>query len=398
MTRSPEPAKPRCRLLYPGIEALPPEAVDLLSQGRVAMISHAAAVTSTGQSSADMINRKFPGCLKIIMSPEHGFFGLSGPGENVRGHRMPVSGIPVHSLYGNSRKPNRNLLRKTSVIFFDLQDIGARPYTYMSTMRYAMEAAAGADIPFVVADRPIPLPSSIDGPDLDPLFESFVGMIPAPMIHGMTPAETALWLKDKLGLKLHLVTAPMRNYGREPQRDHSWPPWIPPSPAIRSWESAACYSSMVFSEALPCIDCGRNSMLPFQVFGAPWLKIPGILEILSSIELPGVAFFPHSFLSGPYYDSRKLDGIRICPTDWRRFKPVLTAVSIIWAASKIHGIARIWRSPGTRHDFFDKLFGTDTTRKQLLDLEHPANIAKDWANQNRKFRAGRRKHLIYPDK
>jgi len=158
------------------------------------------------------------------------------------------------------------MLDNLDAIVLDLQDLGARCYTFVSTLRYVLEAAASARKQVIVADRPIPLPRVVDGPMLDERFSSFVGCVRAPLHYGMTPGETAAWLKHALALDLDLKVAPMKNYCRQSRRGPDWPPWIPPSPGIRSWETGYCYLATVFGEALPAINIGRNSNLAFQVF------------------------------------------------------------------------------------------------------------------------------------
>jgi uncharacterized protein YbbC (DUF1343 family) len=288
------------------------------------------------------------------------------------------------------------MLCHVDVVVFDLQDLGARPYTYVATLRELLLAADAHGKEVIVADRPIPLRSAPDGPVTRPGFASFVAAIPAPMLYAMTPGETALWLRDALALKIPLRVAAMSGYDGAGPRGADWPPWVPPSPGIVSWESAQCYTATVFCEAMPAIDHGRNSGLSFQLLGAPWLRAPALLERLADGALAGVAFHAHRYIprSGPYA-GRALDGVRLSVTDPRRFRPVRTSIFIVSALQALHGRRRLWRGAGARPEFFDKLYGGDDTRRALQDGAAPEAIAAAWRGELRAFQRLRRKHALY---
>jgi uncharacterized protein YbbC (DUF1343 family) len=288
------------------------------------------------------------------------------------------------------------MLNGVDVIVFDIQDIATRCYTYVSTLRLVLEAAAENGKPVIVADRPIPLPNAVDGPLLNPGFTSFVGAIPSPVAYGMTPGETASWLRDKLRLDVNLRVARIANYVRQPGRDAAWPPWMPPSPAIVSWESARCFPVTVFFEALPSVDHGRKTNLPFQVFGAPWIRPEPMAETLNDLRLPGVLFHPHRYDCRPREaDPMILNGVRITVTDPLTFRPVETAVWILASLQDRYGKRRLWQDHGTRPEFFDKLFGTDTVRTALLDGTSPTAIIRQWRPSLSVFRSERQRHLLY---
>lgn len=382
----------------PGIDVLLSRHRDWLSGRRVALVSHTAAVDSRGCLTARRLAEARDFRLACLMGPEHGFHGTAGAGAACGHARHPHWKVPVFSLYGETRKPTAPMLKGVEVIVFDLQDLGARPYTYVSTLRLVLETAAERDCPVIVADRPVPLPRVTDGPRLDPRFSSFVSLVDTPVSYGMTPGETALWLKEQLRLPLDLRVAPMTGYRRPPARGPDWPPWLPPSPAIVSWESATCFPVTVFFEGLGAVDHGRQTGIPFQIVGAAWMNAPETAECLSSLRLPGVDFHPHRYDSRPRDSTPAiLDGVRLVVTDRNRFKPVFTAVSIICALQHLYGKQKVWNRKTTRPDFFDKLFGTDTVRKALLDGESAAAIARAWRPDLARFRQTRRRHLLYPD-
>ena len=298
--------------------------------------------------------------------------------------------MPILSLYGRYRLPPPAWLRDLDVVVIDLQDLAVRCYTYVSTLRYMLESAAEAGKPVVVADRPVPFPGTFDGPMLEPDAESFVGAVHTPLVYGMTPGETALWIRRHYGLELDLRVARMRGYRRESERGAFAPPWIPPSPGIAVWESAWCYPATVFTEALPALDCGRTGRLPFQLLGAAWMKPEAVCERLAAARLPGVMFHPHDWTAGN--GNRPMRGIRLTVVHPDRFKPVTTGVAILCAVQQVHGRARLWR--GARKDFFDRLCGTSAVREALAAGADLKSITRPWPH--RPFRAERHKSLLYP--
>jgi len=384
------------RSFSPGITALLGVQRHLLDKRKVGLVSHPAAVDSTGASSAELLSRTHGVRLAALFGPEHGFFGTAPAGAPVVETTYPWRPIQVYSLYGTHSKPSPAMLKELDVIVFDLQDLGVRSYTYVSTLRLVLEAACETGKAVIVADRPVPLPDVVDGPILDPRFESFVGSIPAPLVYGMTPGETALWLKKTLGMDVDLTVCKMRGYARNTARGEDWPPWIPPSPGIVSWESGYCYAATVCFEALPGIDYGRGTGLPFQVFGAPWLKSLEVCDELQELRLPGVVFHPHHYVArSGAFSGQAINAVRLTVTAPRMFRPVTTAVSIISCLQKTCGQKVIWCTAGTRHEFFDKLLGTDTVRNALMDGEEPDAIVKQWKQESARFAKSREACLLY---
>ncbi len=377
----------------PGIDVLLGRRRHWLAGARVGLVSHLAAVDRLGATTAERL-RLCRGCrLAALFGPEHGFAGAAGAGARVGHERHPLWNVPVYSLYGSVRRPMPAQLRGLDLIVFDLQDLGARPYTYVSTLRGVLQAAGAAGLPVIVADRPIPLPQAADGPLPDGTCDSFVCAVPAPMAYGMTPGEAALWLRRKLGLDTDVRVAAMAGYRRQPGRDADWPPWLPPSPGIRSWETARCYLATVFGEALPAVDTGRGTSMVFQVFGAPWMRAAPALDWLRRQALPGVNFYAHPYQ--PAGADRLLDGIRLAVHDPRVFRPVAASLAILECLQRLHGAARIWGARGARPDFFDKLYGTPITRMQLQQGRGWREISAGWRAGLRRFNAERREVLLY---
>lgn len=369
-----------------------------VADGTVGLVSHPAALDACGRATADRLWLHPDVKLGALFGPEHGFYGGALAGQRVAASRHKRWNIPVHSLYGTNRRPSRRMLKDIDTIVLDLQDLGARPYTYVSTLRLVMEAAAQFGKRLVVADRPIPLPTVTDGPVPHPGFESFVAGIPAPMHYGMTPGESALWLRARLKLELDLHVAPMQGYTRDPHRQPDWPPWVPPSQGIRSWETAQCYTATVFGEALPAIDHGRGSGLPFQLIGAPWIRGEAVCEALSSQRVPGVTFHAHPYVPAQgNYAGKLLEGIRLCVTNPRRFRPIQTSIAILVCLQNLYGRRRVWHGPKTRPGFFDQLYGSDRVRHMLMDGATVGDVTATWKRDLRQFRAVRSSHLLYAE-
>lgn len=361
-----------------------------MRKARVGLISHSAAVDARGSTSLEQLCKA--GVRPVaLFGPEHGFSGTAGAGETVGEQRHSRLRIPVHSLYGATRKPQKAWLEKLDLLLFDLQDLGVRCYTYLSTLRNVLEAASGSSLRVVVADRPVPLPNRVDGPLLDPRFESFVAGVPAPFLTGMTPAEAARWLVQTLKLDVDLETAAMTGYFRSSRRGAGWPAWRNPSPAIRSWAGAMTYPATVWAEALPALDCNRSGQLAFQVLGAPGLPALEWIRLLRRFHCDGVDFQPVRFRSR----NRLCDGLRLTVLNPEVFQPAHCAAALLTTAQSLLGAEGLWATAGTRPEFFDQLAGTDSFRKDLLSGLSPDRIAATWKKTRLPFEEARAGSLLY---
>ncbi|HRT30113.1 MAG TPA: DUF1343 domain-containing protein [Kiritimatiellia bacterium] len=383
-----------------GIDVLSAKRFDLLRNRRVGLLSHQAALTADGATSAQLLHRALGSRLAALYGPEHGFFGQAGAGEHTFSRRHPDWGIPVYALYGERSAPTPEMLEDIDVMVCDLQDLGVRCYTYLATLRNMLEACAATQVEVVVTDRPIPLPHAVDGPMLDPRFASFVAPCPLPLVYGMTPAETALWLRQTLKLDLSLQVVPMAEWQRDDAAwDGSRPAFLPPSPGIKTWESAMTYAATVFTEALPGIDCGRNTNLAFRVLGAPWLRAEAFCQRMARRPLPGMTLHPHRYTAGTGpHAGREFDGVRLTVTDPVRARPAEVSLLLLHAFAEEYGKARVWRHKGVRPNWFDKLYGTDRTRRQLLADTPPSAIFSEWRKSRRAFERARANCLLYKDK
>ena len=321
------------------------------------LVSHQALAT------ADRLRDRFGGQLAVLMSPEHGFFGAAAAGEKTADERHPDWGIPVYSLYGETRRPTPAMLEGLGRIVFDLQDLGVRCYTYLGTLKLVLEAAAEAGLPVTVVDRPLPLGGMIDGPMRpNPAFASFVAPLNVPLCHGMTPGEAATWIVRAEGLDVDLTVIPMAQWSHRCRGP--WPDFVPPSPAIRSWDTAVMYPATVFSEAYPALDCDRAGALAFRVLGAPWMKGTELAEELRgplSVCGMGVRPYRYSPASGPYA-GRRLEGVLLSCEKPDAFYPVTGGVLAL-AAIRTHHAEELARD--ARPEWFDKLYGGAETRNAI---------------------------------
>lgn len=347
--------------------------------GRFAVVTHQAAGT------AERLHAAFPDRLAAIFSPEHGYFGAAGAGEKTADCVHPAWGVPVHSLYGETRKPRMETLEGLSFAVFALQDIGVRCFTYLGTLAYFLEAAAEAGLPVIVEDRPVPLGGTVDGLRLDPGLESFVAPVDVPFCHGMTPGEAAAWIARKRNLDIDLtICLPP---GVSAAETRPWPGFLPPSPAIRSWDCAVAYPATVFCEAFPAIGCGRSGPLAFRILSAPWLDARALAEKANpALSRTGFALAPYA------------------PPPENGEAPREAALLVLKSASPLpaeagfimlDAILRTERGPaaeGARPEWLDKLCG----RKGILDmllagelgrlLEECAAARAQWAGERIFFR------------
>jgi uncharacterized protein YbbC (DUF1343 family) len=334
----------------PGIENIP---LDWLAGRRVGLVAHPASITTAGRHSAQHLrDAGIP--LAALFGPEHGFWGRGGAGEDIADATHADWNIPIFSLYGDTRAPTPAILEQVDVFVFDIQTIACRAYTYVSTLRLLMEACATAGRTLIVADRPDPLMlTPPDGPQLVPAHASFVGLVPTPFCYGLTPAETALFLRDALQLStLDLRVAPCRNLSRKQTLQQIFPQWRATSPAIVTLENALCFPVTVFLEALPLLDHARGTPLAFQRIGSAHADI----SQLALPPLPGLRVTPTEY---PDKTGRTLPGLALAVTDPAQFRPAAAAHTLITALERQLGDT-LWNHPGARPHFYTQLWGTPT--------------------------------------
>ncbi len=319
-------------------------------------------LTMQATGTTGRLVRAFPDRLKSLFSAEHGFFGTTAAGEKIGNAWHPFWNLPIHSLYGECRRPTPDMLAGLGRIVIDLCDIGVRCYTYLATLKNMLEACAEANLSVTVLDRQVPMGNVMDGPMRRPEFASFVAPINVPMCHGMTPGECAIWIKTAEGLELDLDVVRLKDWNHNVH--HPWPNFVPPSPAIRNWDSAVAYPMTVFTEAYPALDCDRDGPLAFRVLGAPWMDVARLMKELSSgLETCGVEMRPYRYSpkGGPYVGFN-LNGILLSVSRPGTYYPVTASILIFTALMQYH--AKQF-TVGARPEWLDKLYGSTDVRDTL---------------------------------
>lgn len=363
------------------------ETARLLQHGRLGLITHPAAVTGDLQGGPEAL-RQAGAHLTALFGPEHGVRGDALDGEAVPDAVDSATGLPAYSLYGETRKPTAEMLHGLDALVYDLQDIGARCYTFTSTLTLAMEAAAEAGLPLIVLDRPNPLGGATEGPVLEPEFASFVGRYPVPLRHGLTPAEFALTAHHVWGVGEEPLIVPMRGY----LYDHLWHElgriWLPPSPAIPTAETASVYPGTVLLEGTNVSE-GRGTALPFRQFGAPWLRGLEITAALNGMKLPGIRFRSTWFQpSQSKFSTETCSGVAIHVVDARTVRPVAMGVAILATVRRLHPDQFEWRVSGDRFTV-DRLAGTARLR-ELVDAGPPVEFIESDVEINKYENSARR--------
>lgn len=398
---APPPAGPTPPAVRAGIDVLLAERIDLVRGLRVGLITNHTGLAGlaggldSAVSTIDALHEHPAVHLVALFGPEHGLRGEAEAGERVESGVDPRTGLPVHSLYGETRRPPPDALDGLDALLFDIQDIGTRYYTYVWTMALAMEAAAERGVRFIVLDRPNPMGGDqVHGNVLDPAFATFVGLYPVPMRHGLTAGELARYLNVEHGIGAALDVVPAAGWRRDLWYDETGLGWIPPSPNMPSLESAAHYPGTCLFEGTN-LSVGRGTPRAFQQVGAPWLDHERLVERLSRHQLPGVRFHPVTFAprapgDGKFPD-QPVSGVRLEVTDRAAYDPAVAGVALLVEIQRLHGDRLQWRV-----SHFDRLAGTDRLRRDVLAGRSVAEITATWPAQLAAFRAMVEPYLLYP--
>jgi uncharacterized protein YbbC (DUF1343 family) len=376
-----------------GLDMLDAQQCAPLQGKRVGLITNAVAVSRSGEPGYRVLLRNGVD-LKFLMAPEHGFALDYEAGQKV-GNTGIGDSLKVWSLYGATRKPDVQLLKTIDVLIFDLQDAGVRCYTYISTMKLAMEACNEAGIAFMVLDRPNPLaPLPSNGFVLEPSFESFVGAAELPFIHGMSVGEIAGWLQKRRFPELSLQIVRMQGYRRDRFAD-DLPGFRfrPPSPNLRDFKTLLLYPATVMLEGTDVSE-GRGTDNPFRAFGAPFIDSKMLIQELEKYHLPGVEFHRTSFTpERSKFSGVECQGVRLKVIDRDHFDPFLTSTAILLSLQKL------WPEETglNRHaDFFDKLAGTSRYRLMIQQQRPIGEILAVARGQVRAFDVAYRGRFLYP--
>ena len=383
---SPPPAK-----IVLGDEVFLREAWRDLHGRCVGVITNQTGVTSALESVVDAIRHNPSICIKAIYAPEHGFRGDRSAGSAVASYTDPATGLPVYSLYGATRHPTAAMLSGVDVLLFDIQDVGDRAYTYISTMAYAMEAAKEFGKEIWILDRPNPIGGAVEGPVLDPHFASFIGLYPIAVRHGMTVGELARLFNDRFGIGAKLRVITMRGYSH----DMLWPDtglqWVQTSPNIPTWETAVVYPATGLLDYAG-VNNGTGTAKPFFFAGGYGVNPHELARALDARGIPGVAFRAAYWTpTSGFWKDKVLGGVELMVFDPRTFPAVRTGVEILTA---MRALEPSWLSIEPAE--LDRDWGTDALRLQLQSGASASEIVESWQPAVRTFETLRTRYLLYP--
>jgi uncharacterized protein YbbC (DUF1343 family) len=382
-----------------GADVLVSERLGELAGKRVGLVCNQTSMLTDGRHLADALHGSPGVSLVALFGPEHGIRG-DQEGSVLDGVDRST-GVPVYSLYGTSYAPSPDLLASLDLLLFDIQDVGARFYTYISTLGHVMSAAAKAGVPVIVLDRPNPIRGIlVEGPVRLDSLASFVGYAPIPVTHGMTIGELAEMYNGEGyldgGARANLSVIRMKGWTRGRWFDETGLRWVKPSPNIASVRTAAVYPGACFVEGTNMSE-GRGTDRPFEVIGAPWVDTARVLSKLrglklEGVEFTGVVFVPSRNQTGavPKHDGSECRGVCLTVTDRDSFLPVSAGVAVLWAFRASHPEEFRWKPSS-----IDRLVGTPAVREMLDAGRDPAAIVRTWAEQVGRFRTVRAKYLLY---
>ncbi len=348
----------------------------LLRGGKLGLVTNPSAVTAGLEAAPDAL-RKAGAHLVALFGPEHGVRGEIADGVPVPHSTDARTGVPVWSLYGQTQAPTREMLRGLDALLFDIQDVGARFYTFSSTLSRVMDAARTAGLPVILLDRPNPLGAGVEGPVLEPKHASFVGLHPVTVRHGATLGELGrLWARFGAGSEPRVV--PCAGWRRAAGWENTGLQWVPPSPNMPGPETALVYPGTCFLEGTNVSEA-RGTACPFRWFGAPWVEAEGLADALNAAGLPGARFRPVRFRpSASKFSGETCSGCQVHVTDGGSFRPVATGVAVLAALRRLYPDRFAWREAGGRFAV-DRLVGTSTVRQEIEAGVPWREIAAGWA-------------------
>ena len=385
-----------------GIEVLIEQDFKALEGMRVGLITNATGVNSELISTIDVLNRAENVQLVALYGPEHGVRGDYAAGDKVESYTDQSTGLPVYSLYGATRKPTKEMLEGVDVLVYDIQDIGVRSYTYISTMGLAMEAAAELGIPFVVLDRPNPLGGlKVEGGLVEPEFESFVSAFPIPYVYGLTPGEVARMMNDKGWMdteqKVDLTVISMEGWTREMTFEQTGLPWVPTSPHIPHAYSSYYYVTSGIMGELGVFSEGVGYTLPFQTFAADWIDEQDLSEAMNALGLPGVYFRP--IVYKPFYgrdQGKTLRGVQIHLYDFDKVELMPLQFYFMQVHQELYPEKDIFGVSENRWNMFDKVNGSDQVRLEFLREYQVKPLLEQWRSQAKAFQQESISFWLYP--
>ncbi len=391
----------------PGIEVLAERGFDVLKGKRVGLVTNPSGVDRNLRSTIDILFEAPQVKLVALYGPEHGVRGDVYAGGKVTDYKDPTTGLPVYSIYGKYRKPSPAMLKGIDVMVYDIQDVGSRSYTFISTMGLVMRACAEQGIEVVILDRPNPLGGNkVEGCYTEPGFHSFVSEFKIPYIYGLTPGELAILLNeeglncgekgDEKPLSCKLTVIPMEGWHRNMRYTDTKLPWILPSPQIPSPDAAIGYPSAgIAGEFQNYLNIGVGYTLPFQVFAAEWIDADKLKARLDSYNLTGVAF--RTIHYKPFFGNlagKDLNGVQYFYTDYEAANVTLVQFYVMQAVGELYPDHNPFLEEG-RLRMFDIVCGTDFVRKEFGKRLRVEDIESYWMKDVEDFKALSRKYYLY---
>lgn len=387
--------------MKPGLDVVFERYRGLVRGKRIGLIVNPASVNRTFHHASDLFLAS-PDChLVALFGPQHGLSSTTQ--DNMiewEGGRDERTGLPVYSLYGATRIPTEEMVRDVDVLVCDLPDVGTRVYTFAATMANCMIAARQYDKEMIVLDRPNPIGGvQVEGGLVEPGFESFVGMFPIPLRHGMTMGELALLFNEAFGIGCRLSVVPMDGWQRQMWYDQTGLPWIMPSPNMPTLDTATVYPGTVLVEGT-LLSEGRGTTRPFELIGAPFIDPYRLVKQLAGEKLPGVFFRPCFFApTFQKHQGKVCGGVQIHVLDRQQFKPVITGIALLKTIHRLYPDQFAWRQPPYEYVYdklpFDVIAGSDRLRQQIVADIPLAEIEASWQSDLTRFLEMRRPYLLY---
>jgi uncharacterized protein YbbC (DUF1343 family) len=391
-------------MVVTGLEAIADHFPSAFTGKRIGVLCHAPSITRNFEHITDILAQRTDCRLTAIFGPQHGIHGETQ--DNMiewQSHVHPVYSMPLYSLYGEHRKPTTEMLSDIDILLIDLQDIGARLYTYIWTVKLCIEACSETGIPVYVLDRPNPIGRlDFDGPVLKKEYFTFVGGASVPLCHRMTIGEISLWIKEKYYRQCDLNIIPMKNWKRASLYTETGLPWVLPSPNMPAVNTAIVYPGTVLIEALSLSE-GRGTTIPFELFGAPFINSAKLKKNLDSRSIPGCAFRVQNYIPTFHKFCGELcNGLQIHVTDTNIYRPVGTALEIFDAIIETSPSESLrFNSPPYEYEQtlvpFDILSGDSGMRESLTGRRRIRAEKERWAEEIEEFKKEFRTLAIYPE-
>ena len=384
-----------------GLETLLEARFDLVGDQRVGLICNQASVNHRFRHAADLFHEHQQINLRALFGPQHGIRGDVQDNMIETGHAVDrATGLPVYSLYSETREPTEEMLKEVDVLVFDMQDVGCRIYTFVYTLANCMKAAAQFGKKLIVCDRPNPINGiGVSGNVLEPEFASFVGLYPMPTRHGMTVGELALMFNQHFKIGCELEVIPADGWRRDLWFDDTDSPWVLPSPNMPTVDSATVFPGTVHFEGTQMSE-GRGTTRPFELIGAPYVEPEAYADELNALNFEGV-YFRNCVFQPTFQKHAKVScgGVQIHVTDRNLFEPVSVGIAMVKTAYDMYPGQFLWKEPPYEYVFdknpFDVISGTDAIRKAMENGDSLVEIVDSWQKPLDDFKAVRENFLLY---